>query len=90
MAKKQAANVLPWNDGAELIQKSVSREVKEYKVLSISDPNSKQHCTAKVQSDEDIFLIDAMMLPKSVADGVVNWDIDTVSFRIDEGRVTFV
>ena len=90
MAKKQATNVMPWNDGASLIDKGTSRPVKEYKVPSISNPNSKQHCTAKVQSDEDTFLIDAMLLPHTTVDGVTTWDVDTVTFRIDDGRITIV
>ena len=90
MAKKTAANVLPWNDGASLIDKNISRPVKEYKVLSISDVNAKNHCTARVQSDEDLFMIDAMLLPHTTVNGVTTWDVETVTFRIDDGRITLV
>lgn len=90
MVQRKATNVQPWNDGAELIPKGCNREAKTYKVLSISEPNNRNHATAKVKSDEDTFLIDATLLPHKTDGNMREWAIEEVTFRLDDGRITIM
>ena len=92
--KKTLRGVQPWSDGAGLIPRNFNDEPREWKVVSISDVNAKDHATAKIQavveSKTVSFLIDACTIPHKEVEGTRTWNIDSVTLRFDDGRMTVV
>lgn len=90
--QKSLKGVKPWTDGAELVPRDFSDEARDWKVLSISDANVKEHSTAKIQAKigqkQVTFMVDACIIPHKEKAGVRTWDVDTVELRFDNGRVT--
>ena len=86
--QKTLKGVKPWTDGAELIPRDYTDEPKEWKVISISDVNVKEHATAKIQNGKTVFMIDACILPHKEKAGVRTWNVDVVELKFDNGRVT--
>ena len=90
--EKILKGVKPWSDGSELVPRDFSDEAREWKIISISDVNAKEHATAKIQAKIGaktvLYLVDACIIPHKEKNGSRTWNIDTVELKFDNGRVT--